>query len=153
MPDLVLSAPSAPTFYFIGVTTGHSSSRRMFPRWMQALNCPEVQWRGIDLPIHADPESYRQVVQHIKQEPLALGALVTTHKIDLLRAARDLFNTLSPYAIQTNEVSSIAKDCGKLTGRATDPIAGGLSLDALLGANYFVRTGGEVLLLGAGGAA
>jgi shikimate dehydrogenase len=78
---------------------------------------------------------------------------VTTHKIDLLRAARDLFDTLGPYAIQTNEVSSIAKDGGKLTGRATDPLAGALSLDALLGSNYFARTGGEVLLLGAGGAA
>jgi len=38
-------------------------------------------------------------------------------------------------------------------GRATDPVAGGLSLDAILGVDYFPRTGGEVLLLGAGGSA
>jgi shikimate 5-dehydrogenase len=153
MPNLTLPTPTTPTFYFIGVTTSHSSSRQMFPRWMQTLNRPEVQWQGIDLPLHADPESYRQVVHHIKQEPLALGALVTSHKLDLLAAAKDLFDEIGPYASQTNEVSSIAKDGGKLIGRATDPVAGGLSLDAILGANYFARTGGEVLLLGAGGTA
>jgi shikimate 5-dehydrogenase len=153
MPDLALPVPDTSTFYFIGVTTSQSSSRHMFPRWMQALNRPEVEWRGVDLPLHADPQSYRQVVQHIKQEPLALGALVTTHKLDLLAAARDLFDEIGPYATQTNEVSSIAKDGGKLIGQATDPVAGGLSLDAILGADYFARTGGEVLMLGAGGAA
>jgi shikimate 5-dehydrogenase len=84
---------------------------------------------------------------------MALGALVTTHKIDLLEAARDLFDELGPFARLTNEVSSIARDGGNLVGRATDPVAGGLSLDAILGQNYFARTGGHVLLLGAGGSA
>lgn len=153
MADTPLAAPAAPTFYFIGVTTGQSSSRKMFPLWMEALGRPAVVWQGIDLPIHADPEIYRQVVTHIAREPLALGALVTTHKIDLLAAARDLFDELGPYARLTGEVSSIAKDGGRLVGRATDPVAGGLSLDAILGADYFSRTGGEVLLLGAGGSA
>ena len=153
MADTPLAAPTAPTFYFIGVTTGQSSSRRIFPLWMEALGRPEVVWQGIDLPIHAQPELYRQVVEQIKREPLALGALVTTHKIDLLAAARDLFDELGPYARLTDEVSSIAKDEGRLVGRATDPVAGGLSLDAILGADYFARTGGDVLLLGAGGSA
>ena len=153
MADLLLAVPSAPTFYFIGVTTGQSSSRRIFPLWMEALGRPEVVWQGIDLPIHADPEIYRQVVLHIAQQPLALGALVTTHKIDLLAAAPDLFDELDPYARLTGEVSSIAKEGGRLVGRATDPLAGGLSLDAILGLDYFARTGGEVLLLGAGGSA
>ena len=153
MADLLLAVPSAPTFYFIGVTTGQSSSRRIFPLWMEALGRPEVVWQGIDLPIHADPEIYRQVVAHIAQQPLALGALVTTHKIDLLAAAPDLFDELDPYARLTGEVSSIAKEGGRLVGRATDPLAGGLSLDAILGLDYFARTGGEVLLLGAGGSA
>ncbi|RLT32048.1 MAG: shikimate dehydrogenase [Chloroflexi bacterium] len=153
MADSPLAAPTAPTFYFIGVTTGQSSSQRMFPLWMEALGRPEVVWRGVDLPIHADPERYRQVVAHIAEQPLALGALVTTHKIDLLAAARDLFGELDPYARRTDEVSSIAKEGGRLVGRATDPVAGGLSLDAILGVDYFARTGGEVLLLGAGGSA
>lgn len=153
MAEPLLAPPTVPTFYFIGVTTGYSSSKRMFPAWMEALRRPEVVWQGIDLAIHDDPARYRVVVEHIRQEPLALGALVTTHKIDLLAACRDLFDELGPYARITDEVSSIAKDDGKLVGRATDPVAGGLSLDAILGADYFARTGGEVLLLGAGGSA
>jgi shikimate 5-dehydrogenase len=150
---LLLAAPTAPTFYFIGVTTGRSSSRAMFPLWMEALGRPDVRLEGIDMEIHAAPERYRGVVAHIKREPMALGALVTTHKIDLLEAARDLFDELGPFARLTNEVSSIARDGGNLVGRATDPVAGGLSLDAILGQNYFARTGGHVLLLGAGGSA
>ena len=153
MVEVSLVAPTAPTFYFIGVTTGQSSSRTVFPLWMEALKRPDVRLEGIDMKIHADPAIYRQVVAHIRREPMALGALVTTHKIDLLEAARDLFDELGPFARLTHEVSSIAKDEGKLVGRATDPVAGGLSLDAILGQEYFARTGGQVLLLGAGGAA
>lgn len=153
MPDVSLTTPTIPTFYFIGVTTGQSSSRKMFPLWMAALGHPEVQLVGIDLPIHANPDIYREVVRHIKGEPLALGALVTTHKIDLLTAARTQFDDLGPFASLTDEVSSIAKDDGKLVGRATDPVAGGLSLDNILGQDYFARTGGHVMMLGAGGSA
>ena len=120
---------------------------------MEALGRPEVKLAGIDLEIHAAPERYREVVAGIKVEPLALGGLVTTHKIDLLAAAADLFDDLGPYARATQEVSSIAKDDGTLIGRATDPMAGGLSMDAILGDGYFGRTGGEVLMLGAGGSA
>lgn len=148
-----LPKPEGPTFYFIGVTTGQSSSRRVFPLWMEALGRPEVTLAGIDMEIHAAPDRYRQVVAEIKEEPLAMGALVTTHKIDLLAAASDLFDDLGPFARATQEVSSIAKDGGKLIGRATDPVAGGLSLDAILGEDYFASTGGHLLMLGAGGSA
>lgn len=120
---------------------------------MEALGRTEVKLVGIDLEIHAAPESYREVVAGIKEEPLALGALVTTHKIDLLAAAADLFDDLGPYARATQEVSSIAKNGGRLIGRATDPVAGGLSMDANLGEGYFGRTGGDLLMLGAGGSA
>jgi shikimate 5-dehydrogenase len=125
----------------------------MFPLWMETLGRPEVRLEGIDLPIHAEPERYRQVVAQIKHDPLSLGGLVTTHKIDLLEAARDMFDELDPYAQVCAEVSSISKHDGKLIGHATDPVAGGLSLDAILGENYFARSGGEVLCLGAGGSA
>ena len=145
--------PEKPTFYFIGVTTAQSSSRRVFPLWMEALGRTEVELAGIDLEIHAASEQYQEVVAGIKSEALALGALVTTHKIDLLAAAANLFDDLGPFARATQEVSSIAKDGGRLIGRATDPVAGGLSMDAILGEGYFGRTGGELLMLGAGGSA
>jgi shikimate 5-dehydrogenase len=125
----------------------------MWPLWMEALGRPEVRLEGVDLPIHAKPERYRQVVVQIKEDPLSLGGLVTTHKIDLLEAARDMFDELDSYAQLCGEVSSISKRDGKLIGHATDPVAGGLSLDAILGKDYFGRSGGEVLCLGAGGSA
>ena len=108
---------------------------------------------GIDCYIHDDPGVYRQAVAQIKYDPLSLGALVTTHKIDLLTAARDMFEYLDPYALITDEVSSISKLDGRLEGHAKDPITSGLSLDAIIDKDYFGRTGGEVLCFGAGGSA
>ena len=142
-----------PTFYFIGVTTARSKIMTVFPLWATALGRPEVVIEGVDLKIHAAADIYRGVVAHIKGDPLSLGALVTTHKIDLLQAARDLFDDIDPYARLCGEVSSISKRDGRLEGHAKDPISSGLSLDALLGRSYFDRTGGHVLCFGAGGSA
>jgi shikimate dehydrogenase len=150
---LDLSARTVPTFYFVGVTTGKSSARTVWPDWMGVLETPDVVFEGVDLPLHADPVAYRQVVEHIKQDPLSLGALVTTHKIDLLDASRDMFDELGSYARTLNEVSSISKWDGKLVGDATDPIATRYTLDAMLDVGYFGRCGAHLLCLGAGGAA
>jgi shikimate 5-dehydrogenase len=142
-----------PTFYFIGVTTTKSSIMKVFPLWMQELGRPDVVIEGVDCKIHAAPEDYRRAVAQIKYDPLSLGALVTTHKIDLLTAARDMFEYLDPYAQLTDEISSISKLEGRLEGHAKDPITAGLSLDAIIDPNYFGRTGGDVLCFGAGGSA
>jgi len=90
-------------------------------------------------------------VAQIKNEPRSLGALVTTHKMDLYAAATDMFDYFDPYAGITHEISSISKLDGRLEGHAKDPITAGLSLDAIIDKNYFGRTGGYVLLFGAGG--
>ena len=140
-----------PTFYFIGVTTGKSSIMKVFPLWMQVLDREEVVIEGIDCKIHDDPEAYRRAVAQIKYDPNSLGALVTTHKIDLLNAARDMFEYLDPYATITGEVSSISKLEGRLEGHAKDPLTSGASLDAIIEKGYFGRTNGEVLCFGAGG--
>ncbi len=148
----ILTQPQ-PTMYFIGVTTGKSSINKVFPLWMAALGRPDVVLRGIDHPMHDDPERYRASVAQIKYDPLSLGALVTTHKIDLFNAARDLFDYADSYAQITGEVSSISKLDGRLEGHAKDPITAGLSLEAIIEPGYFGRTGAEVLCLGAGGSA
>lgn len=148
-----IATKTAPTFYFIGVTTTKSSIMKVFPLWMRALNHPEVVIEGVDLQLHDRRDAYRQATAQIKYDPLSLGALVTTHKIDLLEAAHDMFDYLDPYAQICSEVSSISKRDGALEGHAKDPITSGLSLDAVLGTNYFARTGGEVLCFGAGGSA
>jgi shikimate 5-dehydrogenase len=142
-----------PTFYFIGVTTGKSSIRKVFPLWARELGRPEVVLEGVDLRLHDRPEAYRQAVAQVKYDPLSLGALVTTHKLDVVAAARDLFDSLDPYAELCQEVSCISKLEDRLEGHAKDPISAGLSLDAILGPGYFGRTNGQVLCLGAGGAA
>jgi shikimate 5-dehydrogenase len=87
----------------------------------------------------------------MKYDPLSLGALVTSHKISLAEAARDMFDEVDPYAQITGEISCIAKRDGRLLGFAKDPITGGASLDAVLGDNYFARAGDDVLCFGAGG--
>jgi shikimate 5-dehydrogenase len=140
-----------PTFYFVGVTTTRSSIMKVFPLWMQVLGCPEVLIEGMDLKIHDTREAYRAATAQIKYDPQSLGGLVTTHKIDLLNASRDLFEFLDPYAQICSEISSISKLEGRLEGHAKDPITAGLSLDAIIGSGYFGRTGAEVLILGAGG--
>jgi shikimate 5-dehydrogenase len=139
-----------PTMYFIGVTTGKSSIMQVFPKWAEALGIDAVI-KGIDIAIHADPKDYTDCVEFIKNDPLSIGALVTTHKIDLFHAARHLFEYVDPYADKLEEISSISKHGGKLCCHAKDPISSGLSLEAFVPENYWKDHGGEVLLLGAGG--
>jgi shikimate 5-dehydrogenase len=142
-----------PTFYFIGVTTGQSSIMRVFPEWAKYLHLGDCTLQGIDFRRHDAPESYRRAVSFIKQDPLSIGALITTHKIDLLAASRDLFDELDYYAQLTGEISVISKREGKLVGRAMDPASSGLALEAFLPQGYWQRTGAEVFVIGAGGSA
>lgn len=153
MPEYDIITKEVPTFYFIGVTTGKSSIMKVFPLWMEVFGCPEVIIAGIDHKIHDDPEAYRASVAQIKYDPLSLGALVTTHKMDVYAAAKDMFDYFDPYAQTTHELSSISKLDGRLEGHAKDPISAGLSMDAIVGDGYFANTGGHVLCLGAGGSA
>ncbi|MCC8166261.1 MAG: shikimate dehydrogenase [Planctomycetes bacterium] len=139
-----------PTMYFIGVTTGSSSIMKVFPKWAEYLGI-DAKIEGFDFPQHDDPEKYREVVAFIKNDPMSQGALVTTHKIDLLTASRDMFETLDPYAETLGEISSISKRDGKLCGHAKDPITSGLALERIVPDGYWRRTGAEMLLLGAGG--
>ena len=76
---------------------------------------------------------------------------MTTHKIDLLKACRDLFDHLDAYAETLGEISSISKNEGKLWGHAKDPITAGLALEAFLPKGYWLESGAEVHLIGAGG--
>lgn len=142
---------NCPTIYFIGVTTTQSSIMRVFPQWAKALGLKDAVIRGIDFQPHSAPEAYREAVDFIKNDPLSLGALVTTHKIDLYNACKDMFEYLDPYALALGEISSISKKDGKLCGHAKDPISSGLALENFVPENYWKDYGGDVLLLGAGG--
>lgn len=140
-----------PTMYFIGVTTAQSSMMRIFPRWMDVLGI-DAQLLGYDAPPSAPAEQYTRIVDHIKQQPLALGALITTHKIDLLAAARDRFDWLDEVAEALGEISCISKSAKGLEGHAVDVRSSVRALEAFMPPHHWEQ-GGEVLCLGAGGAA
>ena len=108
---------------------------------------------GCDLPIHAEPSRYRDLVQRIKTDEHERGALVTTHKIDLFDACRDLFDRIDESAALCGETSCLSKRDGLLFARATDPLAAGRALGEFLPQDHWQRTRGEVLCLGAGGSA
>jgi shikimate 5-dehydrogenase len=148
-----IETKSVPTFYFIGVTTGSSSINKVFPLWMEVLGRQEVILEGMDHKLHDEPENYRRSVAQIKYDPLSLGALVTSHKMNLFSAAKEMFDYFDPYAETTNELSCISKRDGSLRGHAKDPITAGLSLEAIIDPGYFGDTGGHVFCLGAGGSA
>jgi shikimate 5-dehydrogenase len=142
-----------PTFYFVGVTTAHSSIRKVFPLWAEHLRLGDVEMVGIDLALHAPIEHYRSVVRFLKEDALSLGALVTTHKLDLFTAARDLFDEIDPLAELMDEVSCLSKRDGSFRAHAKDPITAGHALDAFIPAGYFAENPTDVVIFGAGGSA
>ena len=121
----------------------------MFPAWAKELDLGDARLVGCDLPIHADPERYREVVTRIKGGDQDMGALITTHKIDLFQACRDLFDGVDEYAELCGETSCLAKRDGRLWAFATDPISSGRALAEF----YHARRGARVVCLGAGGSA
>jgi shikimate 5-dehydrogenase len=151
MSDLKLTPATRSTMYFIGVSTTKSMIMRVFPAWARALNFGDCELKGIDLLLHDAPERYRQVVSFIRDDPHSLGALVTTHKIDLLHACRDMFNELDDFASLMGEVSAIAKKDGRLIGAAKDAISSGLAVEAFLPKGHWERTGADAFIIGAGG--
>ena len=149
---MTLVPATRPTLYFIGVTTGSSSIMRVFPAWARFLGL-DAAIVGIDFPLHAEPERYREAVRFIKQDPLSRGALVTTHKIDLFEACHDLFDRIDPHAQSMQETSCISKSGAALVAHAKDPISAGLTLDGFLPPDHFARTGADLFVIGAGGSA
>ncbi|WP_248323465.1 MULTISPECIES: shikimate dehydrogenase [unclassified Caballeronia] len=150
---MTYEAAIKPTFWFIGVTTAQSSIMRVFPEWARHLGLGDVQMKGIDFAPHAEPEAYREAVRFLRDDPLSLGALVTTHKIDLYAACHDLFDEIDEYAQAMNETSCLSKRDGKFVCHAKDPITAGFALDGFLPAQHFATSDAEVFVMGAGGSA
>jgi shikimate 5-dehydrogenase len=146
-----LEPATAPTLYFFGVTTAKSSIMKVFPAWAKHLGLGDAVIKGVDFPLHAPPAVYRAAVDFLKTDPLSLGALVTTHKIDLYHACRDQFDEIDRHALFMGETSCLSKRDGRLVCHAKDPISSGLALDGFLPERHFERTGAEVFSMGAGG--
>jgi len=139
--------------YFIGVTTGKSATRKLFPVWAEILGIPDTQLIGIDLPLQTSREQYRSIIEEIKASTQIRGALVTTHKIKLLKASWDLFDELSDTAKQSQEVSCIYKHQDRLIAHAIDPFTCSQAMALFIPPAYWRERKSQVLCLGAGGAA
>lgn len=126
---------------------------RVFPEWAKFLKLGDVAIRGMDFPLQAAPESYRDAIAFIKDDPLSLGALVTTHKLDLFAACKDMFDIIGPHAQRMNEVSCLSKKGDLLVCDAKDPISSGLTIDGFLPDHFFSQTEGALFCMGAGGSA
>ena len=124
---------------------------RVFPRWARHLGI-DAALTGMDCRIHDDPAVYRRVVLSIRDDPGTRGALVTTHKIDLYAAARDLLDETDRYAKLLGEVSCISKTERGLAGKALDPVTGLMAMDGFLPSGYWETSGAELCIFGAGGA-
>ncbi|SDN04375.1 shikimate dehydrogenase [Ensifer sp. YR511] len=138
------------TIYFIGVSTQRSSIMKVFPAWSDELGL-DAEIKGIDFAPSSDPVAYREAVDFIRRDPLSMGALVTTHKVNLLKASRDLFDELDPYAHTLHEISSISKRGNRMIGHAKDPISAGASFEAVVAEGHWGRTGATLCVLGSGG--
>ena len=141
-----------PTFYYIGVTTTKSSIMRVFPKWAEYLGIGGTPIVGINCKIHDEPKVYREIVEFIKNDKNSLGALVTSHKIDLYDAAYELFDRVDSYAKLLGELSCISKSDGKLWVHAKDPITSGLSYETFIPKDHWKKSRGEICIMGAGGA-
>jgi shikimate dehydrogenase len=142
--------PNTRRMRFVGVSTASSSIMQVFPLWSDILGL-DAELVGLDLPIGAPREAYRAAVAEIQEDPACAGALVTTHKIAVFDAARDMFHHLDDFAAGVGEISSIAVRGGQTFGAAKDPLTAGLALEEVLDEDHFAQ-GAQVLCLGAGGA-
>lgn len=140
-----------PTFYFFGVSTSQSAIQKIYPLWTSALGI-KAQLKGLDFELNAPAQEYRKAVEFIKNDSHSLGGLITTHKLNILSASKDLFDDLDYSALALNEVSCIAKRKGKLIGKALDNRTSRLALKKLLPLNYWKNSEAQMLILGAGGA-
>jgi shikimate dehydrogenase len=143
--------PTSGYMGFLGVSTSSSSIMDVFPLWAEVLGLPTNRLVGHDIPLNAPDATYIEAVESIRRDPNHRGALVTTHKMNIFRAASHLFDDIDEFARACGEVSSISKRDGKLVARAKDPVTVALALNDFLPADYFRNTGAEVLILGAGG--
>lgn len=145
---------NAPVMHFFGVRTEGSSALKLFPHWAGALGLDDARLVGVDLPLDTSAATYREAVRAIKEDPRVAGALVTSHKLNVVRAAGDLFDGFTDDAERCGEVSAIYKRDGKLWGHACDPVGSGRAMAHFLGDGYWQQHPEAALLsFGAGGAA
>jgi shikimate 5-dehydrogenase len=134
------------------VTTGESAIINLFPKWAKYLGL-NAEIVGVDMKIHDRPDNYVAVADFLKEDDNSLGALVTTHKIDMYHACKTarVFDYFDEYATMLEEINCISKLKGRYEGHAKDPISSGLAFESFVPKDYFADEQKEVFIMGAGG--
>ena len=123
--------------YFVGVTTGASQARALFPHWVRAAGRAGAELTGVDIPLGSPPGAVRNTVLRIREDDDAAGGLVTAHKVAVFQSARDLFDEFDEEAALLGEVSCIVKRGSRLIQARSRPaplvpfLAGWLSRHSL----------------------
>jgi shikimate dehydrogenase len=137
---------------FVGVDTSGSAAHRLFPMWLAALGV-NAELVGVDLPLNCGRERYRRLIAELAGDDEVLGAVVTSHKLSLFDACVDLFCDIDRYAAIAHETNCLWKQGHRLGAGARDPLALAAVFSEMIPPSYWRDHAGEVLCLGAGGAA
>jgi shikimate dehydrogenase len=91
----------------------------------------DVRLIGCDLPVEAPTTAYRGVVRELANDTNAVGAVITSHKVAVLRAAGDLIGSLDALASECGEVNALRRVASTLSGFARDPVSVGRVVDEI----------------------
>jgi shikimate dehydrogenase len=130
---------------FVGLTTASSLVHEAMPLWRPIIGAP-ISLAGIDIAVGADHSTYTQALDDLRSNPNAVGAVVTTHKIALFRAAATRFAYLDSLALACREINAIRCTEDGLHGWARDPLSVGRVVDRI-----WPEDPGHVVCLGSGG--
>ncbi len=126
---------------------------KLFSAWSAALGIEGASLRGVDLPLGGALDQHREAVLRLKQDSATRGALVTSHKLTVVRAAGDLIDHLTPEARFCGEVSALYKRGPALLGHACDPANCGRAMMHFLGQDWWqTHPQAGILSFGGGGA-
>jgi len=142
---------SKPTMFFIGVSTDKSIVNNVFQDWIKILD-KDAEIIGVNLDINCNTSKYLEIVSYIKSQPLALGSLVTTHKVRLYNSTKHLFDSISNSCREFEEIGAIYKKGKSLYGEVTDIYTTKYALNQFFSLNYFKNNFADCCILGAGGA-
>lgn len=134
--------------WFVGVTTGRSLVYEAFARWQPLLG-DSVTVVGRDVALDAPPRAYRELLAALWGTDDTVGAVITSHKLAIFEAGRDLFASLDDAAQACGEINAIRRARDGLHGFARDPLSVGRVVDRI----WPPGTSDHVVCLGAGGTA
>jgi shikimate 5-dehydrogenase len=143
---------SAHSIYFAGISTGGSAVRKVFPGWMELLGV-DAELETVDIPAGSPASPYWDFVSRVKDDPSALGAVITAHKTSIYEHTEDLFTTITPISARFGEISVIYRDGDGLGGTIIEPDSIATTLYQMGGGTPFLGPDRDVVVYGAGGTA